>query len=194
VIDPSLKDSVTILSYKHFYYKECIGDTCSLYQEQTIRIENASIYCQESSCPINSLLNLEHANIFTLLTEFTEPIFTESIETIKPTFTESTKPTFTKSAKFTFTKSTESTKLIKFIESTESNNMLVKFTELTTSFISVEYTESIASVDSTNFTSAPIESIEYAEAFKSTKSKTIKLKAISKKTQMIQLLKELNMP
>ncbi|CAG8831785.1 7962_t:CDS:2, partial [Racocetra persica] len=122
VIDPSLKDSITILSYKHFYYKECI----------------------------------ERANISTSLTEFTEPTFTESIESTEPTFTESTEPTFTKS--------TESTKLIESIESTESNGMLVKFTELTTSFILIEYTESIASVDSTDFTSAPIELIEYAEA------------------------------
>ncbi|CAG8831073.1 6874_t:CDS:1, partial [Racocetra persica] len=194
VIDPSLKDSVTILSCKHFYHEECIGDTCPLCQEQTNRIENASIYCQKSSCSINSLLNLEHANISTSLTEFTEPMFTESIEPTEPTFTEFTEPTFTESTEPTFTKSTESTKLIESIESTESNSMLVKFTELTTSFILVEYTESIASVDSTDFTSAPIESIEYAEASKPTKSKTTKSKAISKKIQMIQLLRELNTP
>ncbi|CAG8811004.1 24111_t:CDS:2, partial [Cetraspora pellucida] len=134
------------------------------------------------------------ANISTSFTEFTKLMFTESIEPTKPTFTESTEPIFTKFTEPTFTKSTESTKLIESIESTESNGMLVKFTELTTSFISVEYTESIASVDSTDFTSAPIESIEYAEASKSTKFKTTKSKAIFKKTQIIQLLKELNMP
>ncbi|CAG8844776.1 12964_t:CDS:1, partial [Racocetra persica] len=194
VIDPSLKDSVTILSCKHFYHKECIGDMCPLCQEQTNRIENASIHRQESSCSINSLLNLERANISTLLTEFTEPTFTESIEPTEPTFTESTEPIFTESTEPIFTKSTESTKLIETIESTESNGMLVKFTELTTFFISVEYTESIDFVDSTDFTSASIESIKYAEASKPTKSKTTKSKAISKKTQMIQLLRELNTP
>ncbi|CAG8810891.1 23992_t:CDS:1, partial [Cetraspora pellucida] len=130
---------------------------------QTNRIENALIYYQESNCSINSLLNLEHANISTLLTEFTEPMFTKSIKLTELIFTEFTEPTFTESAEPTFTKSTESTKFIKSIEFTESNNMLVKFTELTTSFISVEYIEFIASVDSTDFTSAPIELIEYAK-------------------------------
>ncbi|CAG8810450.1 478_t:CDS:1, partial [Cetraspora pellucida] len=163
-----------------------------LCQEQTNRIENTSIHCQKSSYSSNSLLNLDCANIFTSLTEFTKLMFTESIEPTEPIFTKSNKPIFTKSAEPTFTKSTESTKLIESIEFTESNNMLVKFTELITFFISVEYTESIDSVNSTNFTSALIELIEYAKAFKSTKSKPTKLKAISKKTQMIQLLKKLN--
>ncbi|CAG8818876.1 10189_t:CDS:1, partial [Cetraspora pellucida] len=113
---------------------------------------------------INSLLNLKHANISTSLIEFTELMFTESIEPTEPIFTESTKLTFTESAELTFTKSTKSTKLIKSIESTESNSMLVKFTELITSFISVEYTKSIAFIDFTDFIFASIESIKYAKA------------------------------
>ncbi|CAG8747903.1 17934_t:CDS:2, partial [Cetraspora pellucida] len=159
------------------------GGCCNGFEkgEQTNSIENASIHYQESSCSINSLLNLEHANISTLLIEFTESMFTEFIEPTKFTFTESTKPIFTKSTEPTFTKFTKLTKLIEFIKSIESNGMFVKFTKLTTSFILVKYTESIAFVDSIDFTSAPIESIEYAEASKSTKSKTTKSKQYLKK-------------
>ncbi|CAG8661650.1 16911_t:CDS:1 [Cetraspora pellucida] len=98
---------------------------CLLCQEQTNRIENALIYHQESSCSINSLLNLECANISISLTEFTEPMFTKSIEPTEPTFTKSTKLTFTESAEPIFTKSTESTKLIESIESTEPNDCLL---------------------------------------------------------------------